>query len=406
MLTFSLLAALLVAVALGLVLPPLLRRSPAGAVTQDAANVSVYRDQLAELERDLAQGTLSADQHAAARSEIEQRLAEDLRTTAQQAPVVARSGKIVAIVLALALPATAMVGYRLSGTPTALDPVQRLGMSEEDAAERTKMVELTTRLAQRMAEKPDDPKGWIMLARSYRALEKLPDAVRAFGRAVALAPQDAELRADFAETIALSQGGRIEGQALTEARKALELDARSEKALALLGTAAFEAKDFPKAIDFWERLLSLAPPGSEYAQAVQGGIDKAREELAQSAKPAGAAPAAAGKVDGRVSLAPALEGQAKPEDIVFIFARAAEGPRMPLAVLRKQVKDLPLTFTLDDSMAMAEGRTLSAAGQVIVGARISRSGNPMPASGDLEGQTGPVAVGAKGLAIVIDRAVP
>lgn len=402
MLTFALFAALLVAVALGLLLPPLLRRAPAATVTQDAANVSIYRDQLAELERDLAQGTLSADQHAAARAEIEQRLAEDLRAAKAAASGAPRSGRIVAIALALVIPVIAIVGYRLAGTPAALDPVQRLGMSEEDASERAKMIELTGKLAQRMQEKPDDPKGWVMLARSYRALDKLPQSVRAFAKAIALVPGDADLMADYAETLALAQGGRIEGEALIAARRALELDARNDKALALLGTAAFEGKDFALAIDYWQRLLTLAPPGSDYARAVQSGIDEARAGLAQADRPA--VPGAG--IQGRVAIADALRAQAKPDDTVFVFARAVDGPRMPLAVIRKQVKDLPFEFVLDDSLAMAGGPALSAAGQVIVSARISRSGTPMPASGDLEGQAGPVEVGARDVAIMIDRALP
>ncbi len=401
MLTFALFAALLVAVALGLVLPPLLRRAPAATVTQDAANVSIYRDQLLELERDLQQGTLSPDQHAAARSEIETRLADDLRAAQAAAPA-PTSGRLIAVALAVVIPVVAIVGYKLAGTPAALDPVQRLGMSEEDAAERAKMIELTGKLAQRMQDNPGDPKGWVMLARSYRALDKLPQSVRAYAKAVALVPGDASLMADYAETLALAQGGRIEGEALKAAQRALELDARNDKALALLGTAAFEGKDFAKAIDYWQRLLSLAPPGSDYARAVQSGIDEAKAGLAQGDRPAAPGPG----IQGRVAIAPELRDQVKQEDTVFVFARAADGPRMPLAVIRKQVKDLPFDFVLDDSLAMAGGPALSAAGQVMVSARVSRSGTPMPASGDLEGQVGPVAVGAQGVTITIDRALP
>jgi cytochrome c-type biogenesis protein CcmH len=97
--------------------------------------------------------------------------------------------------------------------------------------------------------------------------------------------------------------------------------------------------------------------------------------------------------------------QAKPEDTVFVFARPAEGARMPLAILRKQVKDLPLQFTLDDSMAMSPANALSGASKVVVGARVSKSGNAMPQPGDLSGQSAPVSVGASGLQIEIREAV-
>ncbi|MBI1395246.1 MAG: c-type cytochrome biogenesis protein CcmI [Betaproteobacteria bacterium] len=405
MLIFSLFAAGLVALALLFLLPPLLRSSSRGSVSEDAAVVSVYRDQLAELERDLAQGTLSPDQHAQAKLEIEQRLAEDLRARADHRQAGARSGRWIAWVLGLLIPVAATGAYVLLGTPKALDPVVRLGMSPDDAAQRHKMLELTAKLAERMEDQPGDPRGWLMLARSYRALGKLPESERAYRRLIQVAPDDADAYADLAETLAVEAQGRIEGEALAMARKALDLDAHSEKALALLGTAAYDEKDYGTAIDYWQRLLKLAPAGTEYAKAVQAGIDQARQEAGAAGKP-GAKAQATAQVSGEVTMDPSLRDKVKSDDTVFIYARAETGPRMPLAVLRRQVRDLPVRFKLDDSMSMVAGMSLSKFDHLIVGARVSRSGNPMPASGDLEGQVGPVAPGAAGLNIRIDREVP
>jgi len=193
-------------------------------------------------------------------------------------------------------------------------------------------------------------------------------------------------------------------------RRALEIDPDHWKALALAGTAAFERKDYRQAVAYWERLQRLVPPDSEIGRSVNASIAEAQElgdtKAAGKAAPKAAASATGARVTGRVSLAQGLVGKAQPTDTVFIFARAAGGPPMPLAVLRKQVKDLPLEFALDDSMAMAPSLKLSGFPEVIVGARISRSGSATPQSGDLQGLSQPVKVGATGVAVVIDTAVP
>lgn len=266
-----------------------------------------------------------------------------------------------------------------------------------------------------MQSKPDDPLGWAMLGRAYRMMGRMPDAQKAFSRSVALKGDDAEVLSDYAEVLAVI-AGRLDGEALKLAQHALAIDPRSEKALALLGTGAFDSEDFKGAIGYWERLLALAPPGSEYAQAITGAISEARAKLAPGAGPgvkaatgpkAGEAAAPAGpKITGSVAIAAPLAAAASPDDAVFVFARAAEGPRMPLAVQRFKVRDLPATFSLDDSMAMAPGMILSKFPRVVVGARISKSGSATPQPGDLEGSTDAIAPGATNVKLVIDRKTP
>jgi len=197
--------------------------------------------------------------------------------------------------------------------------------------------------------------------------------------------------------------------------KALKLDPSNLKGLSLAGTAAFLSGDYAGAVNYWEKVVAIGPADRVLVQQVQGGIVEARElgklpaakPLAQSQAPAPAAipeapVALSGKtVSGTVSLAPALAKLASPDDTVFVLARAAEGRGMPLAILRKKVSDLPITFTLDDSSSMSPAATLSAAGSVIVVARISKSGNAMPQSGDMAGQIGPIAVGTSQLKVEI-----
>jgi cytochrome c-type biogenesis protein CcmH len=258
-----------------------------------------------------------------------------------------------------------------------------------------------------------------MLARSYTVLGRFDDALPAYARASELQPNNPQLLADYADAIAATKGSANNPQSIALIERALRSDPRHIKALALSGTVAYERSDYGKAITEWQKIADAAPPGSELGERVQASIADARERLAgdgqappADAKVAAAAPAAsaaksaaATSVSGVVSLDPALAAQASPGDTLFVFARAANGGRMPLAVLRTTVKELPLSFTLDDSMAMSPAAKLSGASQVNVGARISKSGNAIPQPGDLAGETTGVIPGAKNVAIRIGSVV-
>jgi len=155
-------------------------------------------------------------------------------------------------------------------------------------------------------------------------------------------------------------------------------------------------------VKIWEKLVQIGPRGNVFAVQVEPAIAEARNlaGMPPASKPAGAASSASvgaigkGTVSGTVSLSPGLASKVQPDDTVFIFARAAQGSRMPLAILRKQVKDLPYVFRLDDSMAMSPANALSGAEKIVVGARVSKSGNAVPQAGDYAGLSKPVSVGA------------
>jgi cytochrome c-type biogenesis protein CcmH len=243
------------------------------------------------------------------------------------------------------------------------------------------------------------------------------EALKAYEKASKLRKDDPILLADYADSLAVNNNSNLEGEPMKLVDRALHLDPKNLKALYLAGTYAFNKKDYTSAITFWEKLVQAGPPGNVFAQQVEPAIVEARSlaglPAAAVAKPLDAAPqakpgaAAAGNasVSGSVTLSAALAKQAQPEDTVFVFARAAEGSRMPLAIMRKQVKDLPLSFSLNDSMAMSPASALSTASKVIVGARISKSGNAMPQPGDLAGQSAAVSVGASGLKIEIKETI-
>jgi len=413
---FGFLAAAFVVAALLFVLWPLLRKPSGGAASTRAVNLAIYRDQFAELERDLKLGTLDSAQYEGARAELQKRLLEEVGEGGEAASAVGRGSRLTALLIALALPAAAATLYVVLGQPQGIGAAKR---SVPDAApvsaEEFKV--MTDKLAERMRQNPGDAAGWVMLGRAYKALERYPDAADALAKAYALQPTEAEVMIEYAE--ALGQvSGSLQGQPRQLLDKALTIAPNDAKALTMAGGAAFEAKEYPRAIAFWEKLSIQVPKESELGKALASGIERARGlQAGEAAQPpvASATPAPSGAetampgqaaISGRVTLSQALRDNVAPNDTVFIFARAARGPRMPLAIVRKQVKDLPAAFSLDDSTSMNEQARLSQAGDVIVTARVSRSGSAMPASGDLQGESGVVQPGAKGVAVSIDEVVP
>ena len=385
-------------------MPPLARRVVRPSETCDAVNAAVYRDQLRELEADLRAGTLAPDQYEKAHLEIEARLIADVGTGDAPAET-PRGARGAALALGLAIPIFALAVYLSVGNPSAVLP-QAAGGANPHGMTVAQFEAAVVRLAARMKDNPEDAEGWMMLGRSYAVLGRFGEASEAYAKAAARMPRDAQLLADYADALAMAQGRTLQGEPEKIILRALAIDPDNVKALLLAGTAAFNRSDPRAAIRHWERVLGLLPKESDMIQRVQASIAQARSLAgspggkAQVAKPA---PAQGGsRVSGVVRLAPELAGKVAPGDIVFIFARAAEGPRMPLAILRKRAGDLPAEFTLDDTMAMAPQMKLSAFPRVIVGARVSKSANATASPGDLQGLSAPVNVGAKSVSVVID----
>lgn len=418
MISFYLAVAALVVVALALLLRPwwLARRS-VGAASLPALNVAIHRDRLAELERDHRNGTLSAADLAEAREELQRQLLDD--TAAAEVTLADGFSRNSGIAIALLLPLLALGLYALLGSPSTVLP-------EEVQTQRAtaEMEQLVAKLAARLEQNPDNPQGWAMLARSYKSLGRWDDAERAFGRIGPDMERNAELLAEFAEMLVQKNRGFAD-RPRELIQKALRLEPTNMLALFLGGGDAFASGRYAEAAALWERLLPQLEPGSEDARMVESSIAKARERSGGAGSGVGAdgtarstakdspkapakaaARAAAKSVSGRVELAAALKDKARPDDVVFIFARAVDGPRMPLAAQRARVADLPLDFVLDDGQALVPEVTISSAQQLRVEVRVSKSGKATPGKGDLTGTSAAVMPGAKGLRIVIDRMDP
>lgn len=385
MIVFWLAGAALAAAALLVVLRPLVFRRGGEKVSRTQVNVSIYRDQLRELGADRASGKLAAEDYERARTEIEARLLEDV--AAPPAPPRA-APRALALAIAFALPLGAAALYLAVGNPAAM-----LSLDDHHAMTVQQLDGLVARLAAHLRENPDDVEGLKLLGRSYAALGRFDEAAATYAKAAMHAPRDAQLLADFADVLAMTRGQSLDGEPEKLVLRALEIDPQNLKALALAGSAAFARRDFKRAVALWERMVPLVAPDSEDARSIRASIDEAKSLV--DARP----------LRGTVTLSAKVKAQAAPDDTVFIFARAAEGPPMPLAIVRKRVRDLPVSFALDDSMAMAPGMRLSGFPRVVVGARVSKSGQATPQPGDLQGSSAPVANDARGVSVVIDSVV-
>ncbi|MBD0324980.1 MAG: c-type cytochrome biogenesis protein CcmI [Pyrinomonadaceae bacterium] len=299
MIGFWIFAASMVILALCYLVPPLLQRTEQQDDERERSNVSIYRDQFDELERDLRDGVLDQEQYEQGRLELQRRLLEDVSPSQGAAKVSAensaRNGRTTAVILGGSIPLLAVLLYSQIGTPQALAPGQPQAVRRPVRAEMDETVapsgqqpgaptqqeieQRVSKLAERLKENPEDLQGWMMLARSYYNFKRYREASEAYARAVALAGNDAQLWADYAESLALANNSQLQGQPLELINRALQLDPNNQKALWLTGNAAYQSQNFQQAISHWEKLLKLLPEGSEGAQAVASSIEEARAQL-------------------------------------------------------------------------------------------------------------------------------
>ena len=422
-LTFWLIASAMIAVALLILLPPLLKRSQSAPLGEREKVLPIYRQQFAELEQDRKNGVLTDDQYQQARRELERRLLEETGSPATTSTTRRRlSPRLVAVALAVLIPLASVLLYFQLGNPLAIThptvpamPAQ--ASSDYDHQSPSGLDALAERLKMKLEQNPNDGAGWALLARSYAELGRHTEAVRIYEQAIRLMPDDAQLLADYADALGVLHGRKLEGKPEVLIQKALKIDPRNVKALMLAGTVAFDRKDYARAARYWEQARTNLPADAdqEVTQELMAGIAEAKGLLGGGQKTMTAyadseAPVKpsrlARSISGKVTVAPSLAGKGSPTDTLFVFAREVNGPPMPVAIVRATKKDLPFTFRLDDSTSPMPSRKLSDVGTVVIVARLSKSGDAMPQSGDLQGKSQPIKPGVDDVNVVIDTELP
>jgi cytochrome c-type biogenesis protein CcmH len=405
---FVLTAGLMLLAALGFLMLPLLRSG--GGATPLAARRRALDDALAA-------GVITAEEHQTKLSALEQQ-------SVPAAPTRTRGAFNGALAVLLVLPATAIALYAHLGNVNAMDPIVTAAATAATGTPGPDMDAAVKGLAEKLAKNPDDVEGWMLLGRAYKSMERFADARDALKNAYDRAKDNIDVQVDYAEALALaSPGRRLDGEARTLLDAAVKADPNHQRGLWLLGIAEYQQQRYAEAVARWEHLRSQLPPESDARGSLDRQIADARQRAGLGEAPAtasvppppAAATAAADTPPGNaaiglaveVSLAPALREKAPAGASVFVFARAAAGPPMPLAVQRLTVADLPAKVVLTEAMGMLPNMKLSQFPQVVVGARISASGNAKAQSGDLQKVSAPMAVETKTpIVLVIDEVVP
>jgi cytochrome c-type biogenesis protein CcmH len=414
MIGFVVASAVIVALVLVLLMRPFFRTIGPRPTSHQELNSAIYREQLAKLEQDLAEGALAKDDYAQARAELQRRLLDE--SQGEDTAVKLNPPRKTMLGIGLAVPIVAGAVYLLIGSPASMGEfsAQQQQQHMPDSQELERMI---TALAAKLEKEPNNLKGWAMLARSYKVMGRTAEAEKAFERAGSFIDDDPQMLASYADVVATNNGGSLAGKPAMLIQKALKADPDHPMSLWLSGTADLEVKNYGQALRTFERLASLLPPGSDDARMLQGAISDVR---AKAGLPAGAAPAPApatapapalaaaatgGKVSGSVELDPSLKGKAAPDDTVMVIARLP-GTRVPLAVVRLRASQLPVQFTLDDAVSMNPQSPISAAAEVEVEARISKSGMAKSEPGDLISAPQTVKVGARGVALRVAKVRP
>ncbi|MGZ4955567.1 MAG: c-type cytochrome biogenesis protein CcmI [Methylobacter sp.] len=385
---FLLIASVMIMTAFLIVLPPLWRKHPVAAADQDQRNIAIARQRLVELKEQLQAGALSQALYDEQLAELELALSDDLDIESHVKGS-ASQGRWMASVLMLAIPLAAGSLYWTHGDYPSLTQSQQTTAANPATPELEQINNMVAGLADRLQKEPNDALGWTMLGRSYKYLQQYPKAVDAFEHAYKLIGDQPEIMLLYADALAFANNEQLDGKPSELVFKALVMEPNNVTGLWLGGMAKAQTGDFVAARDLWKKLETQLPAGSDAQQEIQGLLAKiatqVQEDAAAQAESKPAEPAKAANIDVQVSLAPELQKSVSPNDTVFIYAQALSGPKMPLAIVRKQVSELPLTVSLTDAMAMMPTMKLSNFEQVKLLARVSKSGDAMQQPGDLIG---------------------
>lgn len=461
MVVFLICAVVFVVIAIAVIFFPLWFGTDGSKAEADRREevLRILRQEAQHLEREHQAGRIDDDEYEESRQELERRVLEEARGDDDEV----RSGKVtrlsrfLAIVLSVVLPISAAGVYMGLGAPDTIGVpshsfAQTQAGGDANAHANADMNQMLEGLKARLVQDPNDAQGWYLLARTSAQLGRFKDAVEAYKRLNEMVPDNADLIAEMADMIAAQHGKVITPEVVKLLDKAIALNPYQMTALALLAIHSWDLQRYSEAIKYWETMCTQLPTDSDEYRTIQGNIAEARRLLSNHAnivsgttnaptegtakpltKDAAAQPQAQANatkaqevaamqgakeprqaataeafVAGEVTLSKSLKGKVEPNDVVFIYARPVSGSRMPVAFMKITASQLPYQFKITDSMRLAMGAgSLADSKQVIVGARVSRNGNFMPQTGDLEGETkNPVQVGQKGIAVEITQVLP
>jgi len=404
MLSLFIILSVLILLALVFVLPVLIKPSRLNDVDHSQKNIAIAKERVAELKQDFEAGNISEQEYQIARDELENTLAMELEQSERLTRSVhSGSGKTMAAVIAVALPVMAILIYLQLGhydLPQAGQPQAASHQGAEGKAQtKLTMEEAIAKLEQKLQQAPDDPRGWYMLARTYMVLGRYQESATAFKKALDLVGDDPDLLVRYADAVAMTEGGQLNGKAYALIERALQLNPQQPQGLWMMGMAKFQKQDFKQALHYWYQLEPLLAQDAQSLSELHSLISQAESRIdpaalaavKQDRKAVQAAAPASASIDVSVAIDDKLKAKLDKSDTVFIYARAMQGPPMPLAVARMTVADLPVKVNLNDSMAMMPSMKLSNFSQVKITALVSKSGMAKMSPGDYYGEVSPVS---------------
>lgn len=400
MILFLIIAVVLIGIGTTLLILPFFRRAKQDSssieLPQSQTSLSILQENLSQLKVEHQMGQLTDEDFAKQQEELEKRTLDEVLSDAQENIAIANNSvKKLPLFLAIFIPLAVVGLYFITGNPNAIDP-------PVDPQEQ-QILQMAKQLEDRLKTDPNNAQGWVFLARTYGALNRLADAKNAFNKALTLDPKNSDTLADLADLVAY-ENKSMNGQALELIDQSLAANPKNPKALALKGTAAFEKGDYAGAIKNWELAIpNLGPNEAAFAQGLNASIAEAKNLLKPNQV---VATNPALTISGKVMITPGLQGQVSPTDIVFIYAKAIEGPKLPLAIIKSTAGQLPTTFILSDEQSMSPQFKLSQFKEVSLTARISKSGNAIPEKGDLIGFIPKLKIGEKNIQLIIQDVQP
>ena len=418
--SFWIITILMVAAGLLLILPALRGKKVISPDGNREQNISIAQERMHELKGELEAGTLSQETYQQTLEELEKGLLIDVAAVdgeVNDSP--AATGKRVLIALVIIVPLVSFGLYDRLGSPQYLDvagPGDHAAMSTDTsspsaAKELPSMEEMITGLQKKTADNPDDPDAWYLLGRLYAATEQFPESVKAYEKLVEVSDRQPTALVVLADSLAMTQGGKLSGRPLSLVMEALEKEPNHTTALWMAGQAAANQKQYTEAIDYWQRAALGLKDNKEMLGELRSMIDEAAVlakqsgmEVAEVSLPESTSDVS---ISIEVTIDPGLLQQIQENDVLFIFARAVSGPPMPLAAIKRQARELPVSIVLDDSSLLRPGSSLSQFEQLKLGARVSHSGQPVAQSGDLQSEVQVIKTGSKEVILLhIDKRVP